>query len=946
MSVIFAALVTVTPASAHANLMRAVPAPNSINPQTPSEIRLWFTEPLEAEFSRIVLYDSVGRVVTTPASQIAANDAHQMYLTLDTLPDGLYTISWRVVSSADGHPTQGSFPIVIGAAAGDVGAVTPLAGRETIPLEPTFIRWLNFLSMALTVGSLAFWLFVWNPALPSSDTRRGGSETLPHPNIEARMTALIWAGWGLLGLSGLLVLLMQFSSATGSPLLNAISDPALGRLISNTRFGNVWILRMAQWAGLGLALFFARSDRFFYYVALVCGGGLILTTSLYSHASAAPDTFASIAADWLHLTASVLWIGGLIQFVNVIGPVRRHFPQSETNVLSSLVGYFTIFARVAVATLIVTGLYAAWLHVGSVNGLLTTLYGQALLVKLLLFLPLLGIAGINLFFTHRGLQAGKSLWATRLRGLVSAEIALTIGILAAVGVMTSIAPARNTLEARAAELRASLPDPYYDSFFIEDGDNQFHVDLEIKPGWVGENTFNVYLYNHEGAPIDDASLIRLRFDHQSANLGTSELRPESQGNGVYTIAGANLGVPGQWRIRATIQRPNQYDTVLDFEPNIPPAPEVDLSALEQSAAPLTDRVPILLLTGALALGIGGFFLGETGFRFRRRGDLLGRPFKAISNFAIALLLALGLMFVGLALLVTGVQAAQPAPESLNTANAVPIKVFAKYQSPLPYLLTIEGVLLRPNDDGTWRAMQPGVKVTDAWLDPTKDLIWAATEAGLRVYIDSEWQIVDSQPAQRVLNVHGFMVTLGEGHQLTRIPGGPNLEFEHLLHPDLPLPGQPAVNMAMMGSHQYVLLNGDKLFLTPNEGLEWIPLESPEPVALIAPDADNNLLAVTADGLLLWNYETKAWRDLLPLPDGQAITALEVFQKRIYALASGKLYRQAGNTWSQVELPGANNTLTAMKFQYPDTFWVLAGTTLWKSTDGENWSTTQIRIAST
>jgi putative copper export protein len=57
---------------------------------------------------------------------------------------------------------------------------------------------------------------------------------------------------------------------------------------------------------------------------------------------------------------------------------------------------FSNYARAAVPLLIVTGLYAAWLEVGSVEALLRTVYGQALLVKLILFLPLLAVAGINL----------------------------------------------------------------------------------------------------------------------------------------------------------------------------------------------------------------------------------------------------------------------------------------------------------------------------------------------------------------------------------------------------------------------------------------------------------------------------------------------------------------------------------------------------------------------
>lgn len=106
--------------------------------------------------------------------------------------------------------------------------------------------------------------------------------------------------------------------------------------------------------------------------------------------------------------------------------------------------------------------------------------------------------------------------------------------------------------------------------------DELHVMLTIMPGSVGENDFVVDLSTPTGEPVIDVSLIRLRFDHQ--DLGQSELRiepaanPEQQEGGLYHITGANLSVPGEWRIRVTIARPDQYDTVVDFNPTIAAPP--------------------------------------------------------------------------------------------------------------------------------------------------------------------------------------------------------------------------------------------------------------------------------------------------------------------------------------------------------------------------------------
>jgi copper transport protein len=419
---------------AHANLERSEPAPNSVLPEPPQEIRLWFSEPLEAEFSSITIRDSAGNTLETPASELDPNDSYQMVIRPGDVADGIYTISWRALSAADGHGTLGNFPITIGAAEATSASNIPAA--DTIQPDNVAIRWLNLTSLSMLVGAVGFLLFVWQPAI-----------TEDIANIEGQMRRLMWVAWVLVGISGIFALALQISIATGEPLFQNLDLQTISLLVTQTRYGTLWLVRMILWVGVGGALVFARGDRWFYWIALIIGMGILLTQSLHSHASAAPDIIPAVANDWLHLFSTALWIGGLIQFINVLFALRGN---TSTAISSQLVGYFSNFARIAVLALIVSGIYAAWLHVGSVEGLLTTLYGQALLIKILLILPLLALAGINLVFTHQGLHAGREIWNKRLRGLVGAEITLAAALMLAVGVMTSIAPARSALAARSA----------------------------------------------------------------------------------------------------------------------------------------------------------------------------------------------------------------------------------------------------------------------------------------------------------------------------------------------------------------------------------------------------------------------------------------------------------------------------------------------------------------
>lgn len=575
--VLLIGLASVQPASAHANLYRADPPPNAPLERAPEAIHLWFTEPLEAEFSAITLTRANGDPVDTPASSVNPDDPTQMTLVPGDLPDGLYTVSWRALSAADGHQTRGSYAFSIGAAA---GAALAEAQVEAVQSDDVLMRWFNLFSMSLMTGGIGFYLFVWRPSRLPTDAY-------------GRMHGLIVVGWALLGAANIISLLVYTGSFAEISPLAALGDPALGRVLSATRFGQLWAIRAGLWLVQGIVLMLARRQPNWHLIALVIGAAILWTQSQYAHASAVHDPHVSVMSDWLHLLATAFWLGGLAQLVNVIPVVR------QAQAVGALTGWFSNYGRACVAALIITGLYAAWLHVGTVDALLNTIYGRALLVKLILIIPLLAIAAVNLVVTYRALRAGKERWAGILRGLVAAEIALLALIFAAVAIMTSANPAR-AVEAS----RQEIEDNTFAGYNPVDGN---HVHFIVTPGWVGQNEFTVQLFDNRQQPIDDASLIRVRFDHLTRNLGQSELRPQPVGEGKYTIEGANLSQPGEWRARITIQRPGEFDMVTDFtlDMELPPIPE----GLD-TGAPLDGHVYWQLFTGIGLVIVGVFTVGR------------------------------------------------------------------------------------------------------------------------------------------------------------------------------------------------------------------------------------------------------------------------------------------------------------------------------------------------
>jgi methionine-rich copper-binding protein CopC len=99
-------------ALAHAFLDHANPPVGSTVSNAPSELRLWFTEKLEPAFSSAEVRNAQGAVVSGKA-HVGGSDGAELRVPLKALPNGTYTVLWRVLS-VDTHRTQGKFGFAVG----------------------------------------------------------------------------------------------------------------------------------------------------------------------------------------------------------------------------------------------------------------------------------------------------------------------------------------------------------------------------------------------------------------------------------------------------------------------------------------------------------------------------------------------------------------------------------------------------------------------------------------------------------------------------------------------------------------------------------------------------------------------------------------------------------------------------------------------------------------
>jgi copper transport protein len=594
------------------------------------------------------VYDSNGRRVDQGNTHIDPADALSLSVALNApLPDGVYTVAWRVLSSVDGHATQGVFAFAVGTSAGGVAMPAP---SQTAPQAPdvlaaeAFARWLNLLAAAIAVGGLVFLLAIWWPAW------RGALPGVDLAAIPGSLGRLAQRALTLLLLALLVLLVVQAAVAAGGALRDGLDAARIVRLVTAGRFGAIWLARLV----LALAL-------------------LALGVPVPGQPGARVHAWVSIALgvlpvlnDWLHLTAASVWLGGLVYLAISLPVAYRALGAIErTRLAAETVSRFSVLGLICVSLLMATGLIQGSLNVvGNDLGayfrpdgpLFTTDYGRTLLVKLLLILPLVATAGVNLLFVGPRLREGvrKAADAVSARRAllvtVRVEIALLLAVLAAVGLLTSLAPALQP----ASQAQDVV------STFTGRADN-LDVTLTIAPGGVGTRTFGVQLRDANGVAYDVAKEVDLRFQPLDvSNMGSAGTALEAHGGGHYAASGSFLSLNGRWRIEVAVRRPDAFDAFANFD--------VDVTAMgvrAVAAQPPALQVRWPLVTGALIV-VAALLAGLVVWRYAPRRAGLGPALGALCVVLIAV--------PGIATVYQGLQT--PANEIVNPLAGDPAAIAA------------------------------------------------------------------------------------------------------------------------------------------------------------------------------------------------------------------------------------------------------------------------------
>jgi copper transport protein len=410
-----AALVLPAAASAHATLSGTSPPTQSRLDKAPRAVVLRFDQSVTITPRAIEVFTAGGRKVSAPA--VLSGTGRVVSTQLSGLKRGqAYTVRWRATSS-DGHTGSGVYTFGIG--------VTPPPPTEAYGStgpgwSDDAARWAYFVSMALLIGTMGLRLLVLREPIPT--------------RLSNWLYGLMTVGGVAVIDVGIAAFVMRAADALQVPFVDLMYGD-LSPIATKTRFGVAFVSMTLGFAlVIALVLLAWIFDRHaLLWPAFLVSLGFTTGLSLSGHQGVEPNsTFFTELADWLHLVAAVLWVGGLVALATCVWPLAPELRRRT----------FLGFSRLAtglVAVLVLAGTYLSIERLPSVHDLWTTSYGQTLLVKLGIVSVALLWGAFHHFVVRPRLERGEEIRG-RFRPSLLGESTIAILVLLVAAVLVNSRP--------------------------------------------------------------------------------------------------------------------------------------------------------------------------------------------------------------------------------------------------------------------------------------------------------------------------------------------------------------------------------------------------------------------------------------------------------------------------------------------------------------------------
>ena len=444
----------------HASLVSSSPSADARLAAAPDRVLLTFSEPVEVLGGEdIDVVDAEGNDATRGPANNAAEATVVVIPLVPGLAPGTYTVRYQVLSP-DSHVIAGVF--VFGVGSGELGEPY-LTGASSGPSETgpwgVSSRFLEMVGLGGLVGLLAFRWLVWGPAIRRADGLSAGDR-------EAALAwgrDVFWVGFGALAVGAMIaegyLLVVQSASVLGTDVWSALRDATgISQVLGDTRFGSLVQLR----GGLLFALFAIGAILFIReygsstapraasltgprWSALVMSALLLAVLggiAAQGHANVSDFSALQVATQLVHIVSVAVWIVGLAMVALVHVRLPRLAPGAGAGLAAKVLARYSRIALVAVGVAVITGVIRSLAEVDDPAQLWGTSYGQSILIKVALLLPIGALALYNrkVIVALRPVRNPNPPTLRLVRRLAGAELVLSLAIVVVASVLVAQVP--------------------------------------------------------------------------------------------------------------------------------------------------------------------------------------------------------------------------------------------------------------------------------------------------------------------------------------------------------------------------------------------------------------------------------------------------------------------------------------------------------------------------
>lgn len=552
----------------HALVSKSSPLPDQSLPSPPDSVNVTFNDPVDIHYSKIVVLDSNGNQVDNKDNHFLGTDQQTLSVTMHpNLPNGVYTVSTKVLDQTDGHVTEDAFVFGVGQAVPQ--SVTPPSTAnfwDVISIPFAIARFPALVGQVLVVGASFLSLWMWKPL--ARITWLSDAMSRLRPKIEQRTARIILIGAAILIGGDIAMIVAEAISINAS-----LGDAVL------TKFGQSWMIRIALSAALISVsyIYYQKQKRSgtvlansWKWLLFGLGMGVLVTDTLISHAEATGLALPPLL-DFIHDTAASFWIGGLAYGAFVILPEIKRSENHlvKLSIVSLMIPRFTILVAAVLGVVAVTGPTLLFALEPSFSLTLVSIYGKILVTKLVLAAAMIALGGYHEIATRSKTVAkirliakdgsGHHVDMDEVRRIESGfhrnimiEALIGFVLIASVAVLVdSGLPATeyqnqlqqvSTMPAFAA---AENQNTYSETSYAQNGTR---IVLVIDPYYSGANNLRISFLDSQGTLIPMQSA-RLTYTQVDKGIGpvVEDIQPTSQG--FFSANSNTFAIAGHWNLQ-------------------------------------------------------------------------------------------------------------------------------------------------------------------------------------------------------------------------------------------------------------------------------------------------------------------------------------------------------------------------------------------------------------